>query len=90
MSGIGMDGTQGFASNLWAMLTDGGVWGVPRCGIVLTKNEQAKTMTVTARMPWHPEMPCTPEQLVAMRDEDIEGVTTMFASIGVIVMPLEI
>jgi len=90
MTGIGMDGSRGWAAGMWDMLADGGVWGIPRCGLVFRKDAGVNTMTLIERMPWDPEMPCTPEQLLAAQDEDYEGIATMFASIGVIVMPLEI
>ena len=88
MSGFGMDGSHGFASNLWEMLNDGGVWGVPRCGLIFRKDEAAKQFTLIERMPWDPEMPCSEEELLDAQNYDIEGIAAMFASIGIIVQEI--
>ena len=86
--GYGVDGSRGWAANLWNSLNEGGVWGVPRCGLTFAK--RGEQLVLVDRMPWDPDMPITQEQLLAFQDEDIEGITTMFASIGIVVVPLEI
>jgi len=86
--GFGVDGSRGFATNLWDMLREGGVWGVPRSGLIFRKEGQK--FILADRMPWDPEMPCTEEELLEAQEFDIEGITNMMASIGVTVIPLEI
>ena len=72
-----------WCQGLWDSIADGGVWAVPRSGIVLKKDEAAKRMTLSERMPWVPEMPGTPEDLRLYQDADFESVAKRFALIGV-------
>jgi len=83
MHGLGLDGSRGWASNVWGMLTDGGVWGVPRCGLMYRKEEEAKRLVLYARMPWEEGMPMTREELIEFQTDDHEGIVRMFGSIGV-------
>lgn len=81
---------------IWAMISDGGVWAVPRSGLVFRKDEQARTWTLVERMPWLEEMgeaarsgadvPPTAEDLRIYQDEDIEAIRQRFASIGIEVL----
>ena len=82
MSVGSIDGTHGFGRNLWAKLRDGGVWGVPRSGLVYMKDEAEKRLVLIARMPAE-ETNLTPEQLKADQDWDHERITSMFAAIGI-------
>jgi hypothetical protein len=88
MSGLGMDGSRGFASMLWEVLNEGGVWAVPRSGLVFRK--EGGVFILQDRMPWIEGMPFGPDEWNEWQQEEIEGVTTMFASIGITVQPLEI
>ena len=84
MARIGpIDGTRGFAVELWDMLADGGVWGVPRCGLIYTKDEKQNTMRLTARAPWFSELSCTPEELREAQDADHEDIRAMFSMIAI-------
>lgn len=78
-----LDGTQGFASQLWNSLTDGGVWGIPRCGLVYVKEAQEKRLVLIQRMPWEEGMPLFPEELRSHQDWDHERVVAMMNAIGV-------
>jgi hypothetical protein len=70
---------------MWAMLTDGGRWAVPRCGLMYRKDERTATFALYERMPHHPDMPCTAEELREAQDDDHRGIVVMFAVIGVTV-----
>lgn len=78
-----LDGTQGFASQLWGSLTDGGIWGIPRCGLVYVKEAQERRLVLIQRMPWQEDMPCTAEELRESQDFDHERITAMMNAIGV-------
>lgn len=90
MSGIGMDGSRGWATNLWDMLNDGGVYGIPRCGLVFRKNATAKQLTLIERMPWDPAMPFTADELFEAQEDDLQGMVMVMAGIGVTVLAIEI
>jgi hypothetical protein len=82
--GVGsIDGSGGWATKMWAMLSDGGVWGVPRCGLIYRKHEADMKFVLFSRMPWEEGMPMTREELSEFQADDHEGITRMFASIGV-------
>jgi hypothetical protein len=84
-----IDGAHGWASNLWNMISDGGIWGVPRCGLMYRKEEAAMQLVLFARMPWEEDMPGTPEALLSYQDQDHAGIRDMFAAIGVEVVVAE-
>jgi hypothetical protein len=77
-----------WARNMWAMLADGGVWGVPRCGLMYRKD--GNSLVLYARMPWEEGMPMTEEELIEFQAWDHAGVTEMFAGIGVEVTEVEV
>ena len=52
----GLEGEVGWSAELWDMLRDGGVWAVPRSGLVFQKREAERVFALTARMPWSPAM----------------------------------
>ena len=79
-----VDGTRGFASNLWNMLADGGEWGVPRSGLLFTK--RGETLALTTRMPWQQDMGGTKAEWHAYQQEDIRGIREMFDVIGILVV----
>ena len=72
-----------WATNMWAMLKDGGVWTVPRTGQNYRKEEEAKRLVLVARIPWDEGCPISRERLLQLQDEDHEGITQVFAAIGV-------
>ena len=73
----------------WAMIRDGGVWGIPRSGLILVKREASRTFAVTARMPLMPGMvtfegePLTAEQLREQQDAEIAGLRARFERVGI-------
>lgn len=68
----------------FALLRDGGVWGVPACGLIYMKRDGK--LVLTARMPWEPGMPVTREELWEMQDELIEQTAVHFTAAGVTVI----
>ena len=68
---------------MWEGVRDGGIWGVPRSGLVFQKDEQARRLTLTERMPHMPGMPGTAEEWAAYQDEDAEAIRLRFVSIGI-------
>jgi hypothetical protein len=62
-------------------LAMGGVWGIPRSGLIFTKRA-ADTLALTARMPNDPAMPMTAEELVEYQDGDFEATKEEFAVAG--------
>lgn len=70
-----------FARNLWAMLAEEGVWGVPRSGLMYRKKNGQ--LVLYARMPHHPQLPMTPLELHEQQDSDHAEIRVMFSTIGV-------
>lgn len=68
---------------LFKTLRDGGVWGVPRSGLVFEKRGQK--LVLISMMPYVKEMPGTPEQLHAYQMEDYRLIREKFGQAGVIV-----
>lgn len=66
------------------MLKLGGIWAIPRSGLVFTKTG-ADEFTLTARMPWMPEMEevITAEQLAEQQQDEYELNRRYFAAAGV-------
>lgn len=78
-----IDGTRGFAVELWDSLADGGHWGIPRCGLLYRKDALNNTMRLVLRAPWIEGLSISPEELVEAQDEDHQGITDMFAMIAI-------
>jgi len=86
--GFGIDGSRGWASAMWSMLNEGGIWGVPRSGLVLRK--EGNLFIVQDRMPWVPIMPWSEAEWLQMQEDEIKDLTAMFAGIGVTVQEIEL
>lgn len=67
----------------FAMMKDGGVWGVPRSGLVFQR--QGDELVLMTRMPHEEGMPVTPEQLAEQQRSDIAIITAHFGAAGVTV-----
>jgi hypothetical protein len=65
----------------FAMLKDGGVWGVPRSGLIFTRCGDA--LVLTARMPHDPAMPLTAAELDKQQHDDFAGIKLHFDAAGV-------
>ena len=77
----------------FAMMADGGVWAVPRSGLIFTR--RGGGLVLTARMPWTPELaeaaaegrdvPPDAGALRAYQDEEFELIRGRFEAVGVAV-----
>ena len=66
------------------LLRIGGVWGIPRSGLIFTKTGDDE-FTLTARMPWMAEMEgtITAEQLAEQQQAEYETNRRHFAAAGI-------
>lgn len=71
---------------MFSMIRVGGVWGVPRSGLVYQRTSET-TLVLTDRMPWMPEMEgtITAEQLAEQQQSDHEGMVAHLGAAGVTV-----
>ena len=70
-----------WSRNQFRIMTEGGVWGVPRSGLLWQK--RGDELVLKGRMPWHKEMPCTREQFLQQQDADIKGISEHMRAAGV-------
>lgn len=70
-----------WSRKLFDSLKEGGVWGVPACGLIFTK--QGDAMVLTGRMPHDPEMPISAGELLKQQDEMYEQCVVHFGAAGV-------
>ncbi len=73
----------------FALIREGGVWMVPRSGMIFTKREGRLVLTV--EMPYMPEMEgtITAEQLREQQDAEFETIREHFAAAGIEVIRAE-
>lgn len=71
---------------LFDMVRVGGIWGVPRSGLVYRRDNDT-TLTLIERMPWMPEMEgtITAEQLAEQQQSDHDGMVAHLGAAGVTV-----
>lgn len=88
-----MSGAFGIGSDLswveWSrqqfhMLKIGGVWGVPRSGLVFTRTGD-KHLALTGVMPHDPAMGITPRQLFDQQAEEFQGIQRYMKLAGITV-----
>lgn len=65
----------------FASLVEGGVWGVPRSGLIFRKEGGA--LVLAQEMPYDEAMPITPEQLREQQDAEFEQIREHFAAAGI-------
>lgn len=76
----------------FALMADGGIWGVPRSGLTFTK--RGDKLVLTERMPFAvleeadaialgKDVPDTPEKLRAYQDADYETIREQFHLAGI-------
>lgn len=73
------------------LMTDGGIWSVPRSGLIFTR--RADQLVLTQRMPWSPELaqaaadgldvPADADALTAYQDADYEIIREHFEAAGI-------
>lgn len=67
--------------SLFDTLNEGGVWGVPRSGLIFRKDGDA--LVLYATMPHDEEMPLTSEELREQQEDEFESVRAHFGAAGV-------
>ena len=75
-----------WCEGVWNMLRHGGVWAVPRSGLLFQKQSTRNALVLTERIPHHPEMPCTPEELREQQDEEVVELRKRFVQVGIDVL----
>lgn len=73
----------------FALIADGGVWAVPRSGMLFQRRGQQLVLTVA--MPWMPEMEgaITVAELREQQDSEFEGIRKAFGAAGIEVIRSE-
>ena len=91
MSEPGLFDDVAWLARQWDMVRDGGVWAIPRSGIVLLKREEERSWVVSVRMPWMPEMEgvVTEEELREQQDAELEGIRARYEVLGIAVVERE-
>lgn len=75
-----------WCSQLWESIRDGGVWAIPRTGLIFQKRVNPPRLVLTNRMPYHPAMECTPEDLQESQNSDLIATRERFWLLGVSVV----
>jgi hypothetical protein len=70
-----------WSANQFRLLNEGGVWGVPRSGLLWQR--RGDELVLINRMPWMEEMPITPEQLKEQQDADVKIIAEHMRAAGV-------
>lgn len=66
---------------IWRGLSEGGVWGVPRSGLIFRKSDGK--LVLIDRMPVMPGMPLSEKELEEYQDSDYEVIREHFAAAGI-------
>ncbi len=85
------DTDRAWCLSTFAMIRDGGVWGVPRSGLIFTR--RGSELVLTDRMPWSEEIavaasegrdvPVDAEALRAYQDADYALIARKFEAAGI-------
>lgn len=76
-----------WCSKLFALLEEGGVWGIPRSGLLFRK--EGNQFVLYAHLPHEPPMPITVEELLEQQNAEFEIVREHFAATGIEVIRKE-
>lgn len=68
---------------LFRSLRDGGVWGIPRSGLLFKR--EGNEIVLMLRMPHDPGMPCTAAELAQQQEWEYEEAAAHFAASGITV-----
>lgn len=71
-----------WSRRMFAALRVGGVWGVPRSGLIFTRTGE-KTLALTSVMPHDRAMPVTPRQLFQQQAGDYREIQRHMKSAGI-------
>jgi hypothetical protein len=67
----------------FAMMKDGGAWGIPRAGMIFRR--RGNGLVLTDRMPHDPDMSITEEQLLEAQRDEFRANKREFALAGITV-----
>jgi hypothetical protein len=67
--------------NIFGSLVDGGIWGVPRSGLLFTR--RGDDLVLTQRMPHMEELPMTAAELDTYQLKDYEDIRGHFEEAGI-------
>jgi len=70
-----------WSGRLFATMKDGGIWGVPRSGIIFQR--QGEELVLTTRIPYTEELSVTPEQFDQQQQADFDVVKAHFEAAGI-------
>jgi hypothetical protein len=62
-------------------LNEGGVWGIPRAGLIFTK--MGRELVLTEVMPWEEGMPVTADELKEQQRKELDANRAHFKAAGV-------
>lgn len=72
---------QEWSRKMFAAMNEGGIWGVPRSGLVFEKRNGA--LVLTAEMPWVPFMPMKKDEWWDHQTGDFNAIREHFAAVGI-------
>lgn len=70
-----------WSRNLFSRLADGGVWGLPACGLVFQR--RGSDLVLISKLPHDPAMPLTEAELGEYQDYMFEETKSHFGAAGV-------
>lgn len=70
-----------WSQGLFASLKDGGVWAVPRSGLIFSR--KGDTLVLVSRMPYDARMPFSQDMLEAVQASDFDAISQHMAAAGV-------
>jgi len=74
-----------WCARMFDLIQEGGVWGVPRSGLIFTKLTNPPTLQLTDRMPHDPTMQLSAGELREMQNADLAQIREEFALAGITV-----
>ena len=72
-----------WSRGLFRSMREGGIWAVPRSGLIFTR--QGDTLVLTVRMPYDAALPFSEDLLIAMQRSDFEAIAQHMRAAGVLV-----
>lgn len=73
-----------WSRSLYRALKDGGLWPVPRSGLLFEKHDGPQPrMHLRGVMPFEPRMPGTPEMWRAYQEDDFDAIRQVFKEAGI-------
>lgn len=70
-----------WSRGIFDSLRDGGVWAVPRSGLVFTR--RGAGLVLTSRLPWDAAMAIAKDRLIAYQAADFDAIAATMLAAGV-------